>query len=654
VSIQRAPRPNDIRRLLIDLGSEPALAYANGRSLPDRRQFNWRWLLGTFLTGIAGTALMGGALFAAVDGQVQFAPSAPNPSPPYAQYEGVKETAQSATVSRKGDRLMPQEFEPVRRHLVQFAMTTHAGEKDIVRTVPFVRVFAPLALQRTSRTNDIPQFNPMRIFAEAGTPLHDEPQAISESDGEMSLVTKNFSDEHKAIANDDALDDESALKLVRQTVIMTAGTTTSGTISLPESERAVSVNNIGSTAENITAVPKNGENNDTPLGQDEKEIIVTRNDTLATLLVNAGASLQEARLIIEALSKNFKPGDLHEGQRLRYALSPAPTEANPDRKAILKASIVSGRSTLSTAALDENGHYMAISSAQNLEEGATVAQIERDNDEATPSSTPSLYVSLYETGLRYEMPVELIDELIKVYSYDFDFQRHVKGGDNFEVFYDAEEGAENNFNRGKILFASLTVGGTTKRFYRFKTDDDGIIDFYDENGNSAKKFLMRKPMNGGIFTSPFGFRHHPILGYSRMHTGVDWSAPVGTPIMAAGSGTIVKAGWQSGYGQRVEIQHANGYKTTYNHMSGFGSGVHEGAKIFQGQTVGYVGTTGLSTGSHLHYEVMVNGSFVDPLRIKVPRGRVLEGRTYADFERERDRIDAMMTKALESKQVASN
>jgi murein DD-endopeptidase MepM/ murein hydrolase activator NlpD len=297
---------------------------------------------------------------------------------------------------------------------------------------------------------------------------------------------------------------------------------------------------------------------------------------------------------------------------------------------------------------------MAISSAQNLEEGATVAQIERIDDETTPSSAPSLYVSLYETGLRYEMPAELIDELIKVYSYDFDFQHHVKTGDNFEVFYDAEEGVENSFNRGKILFASLTVGGTTKRFYRFKTDDDGIIDFYDENGNSAKKFLMRKPMNGGIFTSPFGFRHHPILGYSRMHTGVDWSAPVGTPIMAAGSGTIVKAGWQSGYGERVEIQHANGYKTTYNHMSGFGSGVREGAKIFQGQTVGYVGTTGLSTGAHLHYEVMVNGSFVDPLRIKVPRGRVLEGRTYADFERERDRIDAMMTKALESKQVASN
>ena len=542
----------------------------------------------------------------------------------------------------------------MRRYLVQIAMTTRVGERDIVRTVPFARVFAPLALNRTSLTNDIPSFNPMRIFAEAGTPLRDEPQALNENDGEMSLISYGFSDAGKPLSNNDRLDDDSVLKIVRQTVIMTAGAgSESGTISLPDFERAASAEDIGITAENITAISKNGADADMPLGEDEQEIAVTANDTLATLLVKAGASLQEARLIIGALSKNFKAGDLHAGQRLRYALSPAPTEANPDRKVIIKASIVSSRSVLAMAALDENGHYMAISSAQNLEEGATIAQIERGGDEIAPSNAPSLYVSLYETGLRYGMPIELIDELIKVYSYDFDFQRRVKTGDSFEIFYDADE-PDNAFNRGQILFAALTVDGTTKRFYRFKTEDDGIIDFYDENGNSAKKFLMRKPMNGGVFNSPFGFRHHPILGYSRMHAGVDWSAPIGTPIMASGSGTIVKVGWKSGYGQRVEIQHANGYKTTYNHMSGFGPGVREGAKIFQGQTIGYVGSTGLSTGAHLHYEVLVNGSFVDPMRIKVPRGCVLEGRPFADYERERDRINAMMRRALESPQLASN
>ncbi len=627
----------------IDLGKEPALVYANGRALPDKHQFNWRWLFGTFLTGIAGITLMGGALFAAVDGETRFA-VAPSSALSYGDDTG-------SLSSEKGDRFVPEESEPVRRYLVQIATTTRVGEKDIVRSIPFARVFAPLALARSSRTANLPDFNPMRVFAEASAPLHETPQAVNENDGDMSLLTRKFTDLDRPVSHDDSLSDEGIMKLVRQTVLMTADPNTSGTISLPDPKRAMSGEDIGITAENITAISKSADESDTPLGQDEKEILVNRNDTLATLLVNAGASLQDARAIIEALSKNFKPEDLHEGQRLRYALSPAPTEANPGRKIILKASIISGHSVLGTTALDENGNYMAIGGTQNLEESAPLAQVEPAADLGTaPSSAPSLYVSLYETALRYNIPRELIDELIKVYSYDFDFQRRVRPGDSFEVFYDAEEEQDRAFSRGDILYAALTVDGNTKRFYRFKTEDDSIIDFYDANGNSAKKFLMRKPMNGGVFTSPFGFRHHPILGYTRMHTGVDWSAPTGTPVMAAGVGTVVKAGWQSGYGQRIEVQHANGYKTAYNHLSAFGRGITEGARVYQGQVIGHVGTTGLSTGSHLHYEVLVNNSLVDPMRIKVPRGRVLEGRTYGDFARERERIETMMRKALESRQ----
>lgn len=647
---QRPHRPLPARRAAPDLGNKPALAYANGRALPDRHQFNWRWLFGTFLTGIAGTALMGGALLAAVDGETRFTVA------PYSfsQYASLSQETGGTAASRKADRFQPLDQEPVRRHLVQIAMTTRIGEKEIVRTVPFARVLAPLSLRRTSLTSDIPDFNPMRIFAEAGTPLREDAQPVNENDGDMSLVTKTFATANHPLSGNDRLSDDNVYKLVRQSVTLTAGTISTGTISdSHEEQRASTGDDIGITPENVTAVSKNDMIADEPLGKDDKESVVRRSDTLATLLVEAGASLQEARLIIEAISRNFRPADLHEGQRLRTTLSPAPTEANPNRMAIIRASIISGRSVLATAALDENGKYMAISGGANLEEGATVAEIERD-ESAAPSTAPTLYVSLYETGLRYQLPRELIDELIKVYSYDFDFQRRIRPGDNFEVFYAAEEELGKTPDRGDVLYAALTVGGTTKRYYRFKTEDDSLIDFYDENGNSAKKFLMRKPMTGGNFSSSFGFRRHPILGYSRMHTGVDWQAPVGSPIMAAGSGTILKAGWQSGYGQRVEIQHANGYKTTYNHMSGFGRGIGVGKQAYQGQVVGYVGTTGLSTGAHLHYEVLVNGSFVDPMRIKVPRGRVLEGRTFAGFERERERIEMMMRKAYENTRVASN
>ncbi|MDN3720905.1 M23 family metallopeptidase [Roseibium salinum] len=180
-----------------------------------------------------------------------------------------------------------------------------------------------------------------------------------------------------------------------------------------------------------------------------------------------------------------------------------------------------------------------------------------------------------------------------------------------------------------------------------------MTDFYDESGQSAKKFLIRKPLNGGKFRSGFGMRRHPIHGYTKMHRGVDWAAPRGTPIMAAGSATVEKAGWSSGYGRRVELRHTNGYTTTYNHMTGFANGIHEGARVSQGQVIGYVGSTGLSTGPHLHYEVLVNGRYMDPMRIKLPKGRTLDGEMRATFEAERYRIDTLLDRARKPSRIAA-
>ncbi|MGH6841280.1 MAG: M23 family metallopeptidase, partial [Methylocella sp.] len=175
----------------------------------------------------------------------------------------------------------------------------------------------------------------------------------------------------------------------------------------------------------------------------------------------------------------------------------------------------------------------------------------------------------------------------------------------------------------------------------------------DQDGRSTRKFLVRMPIVGGRLTSGFGIRYHPILGYYRPHTGVDWAAPAGTPIFAAGSGTITAAGWDSGYGRRIEVQHANGYITTYNHMSGFARGTKWGAHVRQGQVIGYLGQTGLATGPHLHYEIMVNGHFVDPMRVKLARTREFDGRMLANFRRERDRIDGLVLKAPNAPRVAT-
>jgi murein DD-endopeptidase MepM/ murein hydrolase activator NlpD len=269
---------------------------------------------------------------------------------------------------------------------------------------------------------------------------------------------------------------------------------------------------------------------------------------------------------------------------------------------------------------------------------------ETQNDDEDDGTGVRLYQSIYETALRQQLPRPVIESLIRIYSYDVDFQRKVAHGDNFDVLYAGEDENANGENKTDVLYAALTIGGETKKFYRFQSTDDSVVDYYDETGKSAKKFLVRKPVAEGILRSGFGVRNHPILGYSKMHTGIDWAAPMGTPIYASGNGVVDKVGWESGYGKYIRIRHTNGYETAYGHQTAFARGIEVGARVRQGQLIGYVGSTGLSTGAHLHYEILVNGRFVDPMRIKLPRGRVLDGPVLASFEQERDRLDNMVTR----------
>ena len=274
------------------------------------------------------------------------------------------------------------------------------------------------------------------------------------------------------------------------------------------------------------------------------------------------------------------------------------------------------------------------------------------NFDANATAGVSLYQSVYETALRNQVPRPIIDDIIRIYSFDVDFERKVQPGDSFEVLYAGTDQQPAPNARNDVLFASLTVGGESKRFYRFQSPDDGLVDYYDETGKSAKKFLVRKPVLTGIMRSGFGLRRHPMLGYTKMHTGVDWAAPTGTPIYAAGNGVIEKDGWESGYGKYIRIRHTNGYETAYGHMTAYARGIHEDEHVRQGQVIGFVGSTGLSTGAHLHFEILVNGRFVDPMRIKLPRGRELHGPTLAAFEQERDRLDSIM--ARKPARVAAN
>jgi murein DD-endopeptidase MepM/ murein hydrolase activator NlpD len=222
-----------------------------------------------------------------------------------------------------------------------------------------------------------------------------------------------------------------------------------------------------------------------------------------------------------------------------------------------------------------------------------------------------------------------------------------------EVFFGLDHSDRGDHSAPEILYAAIEQNGLKRKYYRYKTRDDGEVGYYDDTGKSAKKFLMRKPMSTGKFRSRFGMRRHPILRYRKMHSGVDWSAPRGTPIMAAGDGVIREAKWRSGYGKWISIRHANGYETGYAHQTRFARGIRVGQRVRQGQVIGYVGSTGLSTGPHLHYEVLVNNRAVNPMRIRLPRGRVLKADAQTEFEKERDRTEALIERARNSHLIAS-
>ena len=390
--------------------------------------------------------------------------------------------------------------------------------------------------------------------------------------------------------------------------------------------------------ENITLLPKTAAQTTGGNANGEKTIAVKKGESVASILRDLGSQPDDIKAITNLLGARGRDGGVKEGQKLRVLMAAGVGAQAPQP---IRVIIASDTSVEAVVALADTGKYVPVD-VKNID--TEVASAGEDNADENDTAGVRLYQSVYETALRNQIPRPIIDDLIRIYSYDVDFQRKVQPGDSFEVLYAGEDENPAPESRNEVLFASLTVGGEVKKFYRFQSPDDGLVDYYDENGKSAKKFLVRKPVADGIMRSPFGLRRHPILGYTKMHTGVDWAAPTGTPIYASGNGTVEKAGWESGYGKFVLIQHTNGYETAYGHMSAFARGIDEGKRVRQGQVIGFVGSTGLSTGSHVHYEIRVNGRFVDPMRIKLPRGRELEGPMLANFEQERERLDGIMSR----------
>jgi murein DD-endopeptidase MepM/ murein hydrolase activator NlpD len=531
-----------------------------------------------------------------------------------------------------------------------------------MRVRPFIRISGNLSMTTSDLSAKIPPFNAQRMLADVGDTAPaaaDNPNAAdaAEPDAAVSFVTKDLAPilPKAKLAAVVALD-EVLMRVrdasnwrgnnggVRYAALASATADAGGSQPMAyAAEGAVADPYAGFETrvvpENVTLLPKTKDQvtGGNPTG--ERVHPVKKGDTVTSILRDQGATPEEAKSIAATLGPRGRDGGLKEGEKLRILMAPGGPE--PGQRLQPYRVIVANESSVeAVAALSDLGKYVAV----DVQSMNTTAETADNTDDVEDDGTGvRLYQSIYETALRNKVPPTVIEDMVRIYSYDVDFQRKVQPGDSFDVFFAGEDEGSTITEKTEVLFASLTVGGETKKYYRFQTPDDSVVDYYDETGKSAKKFLVRKPVNNAIMRSGFGSRRHPILGYVKMHTGVDWATPYGTPIFASGNGVVEVASWEGGYGNYVKLKHNNGYETAYAHMSAFAKGLEPGKRVRQGQVIGFVGSTGQSTGSHVHYEILVNGRFVDPMRIKLPRGRSLEGPMMAGFEKERDRLDTMMS-----------
>lgn len=666
--------------LAIDLGHEPPLL-ADGGDVLDRRKLSLRWLSGTVLTGMTSVFLMGGALIVALEGRYSFA------APTRDTFEvsgGPGGGGADNGQVRKGDRLRTAPEPAANRQVLHLPTVTRDGDRDLVRVQPFVRVDASLRARRTAAMDRIPAFNPAQVM---GSEDAMEPKSgaatpqfyAAKVEGEFTLKTRDMPADSTLYDPDITMSSDEVARLVReQAAQLTAGKTQLAAPAAPvidpnrfalgfSADAGMSNPAITTALENVSSFAKTGDaapaeqkpgarRDDEPdgggSGLEEKLVTVSARDTFKALLRDQNATDKEAADIIAAFRKahNFK--GLEPQSRLRVGL--ARIDDSGDKPKPVRVSIYSEKGQhLGTVALADDGSYVAAIEPDAAEMTLAAAEEPVQEADARIEGAPSLYESLYATALENQIPRKLIGNLIQIYSFDLDFNASARPGDSFQAFYGLED--ENDPNSAKeILYTSVNVRGQQKRYFRFRAPDDGSVDYYDEQGKSAKKFLIRKPMDGGEMRSGFGYRRHPIYRYVRMHTGVDWAAPTGTPIFASGNGVIEKLGWHAGYGRYIRLQHANGYESAYAHMSGWARGLNEGDRVRQGQLIGYVGSTGASTGPHLHYEVLINEVHVDPMRVRLPRGRELSGRILAEFQQERARIEELVLRPAGNRLAQAN
>ena len=635
-------------KIIRSIGEQPPIL-EEGRRTPDRREVSLRWLSGTFLTGLTSSILMGVALFAAVEGRELLTIPAEASAMSRTTPDGKDDSIASV---QKGGRLIAAAIaaKPSDRSVMDVPTVVIEGERQVVRKRPFAHVKMALAANYPN-DEDYPAFDPLNIVAEGDKAVPAAPSPVfygSDVESEVSLKVTDFptSSSSYPLAAPMSLDD------VEENVrtngsLLTSDNAQVATLSYVDPQRFASdtdtIDMIGRISakvveENTTVTTPTAITDKTPEYADD--IIPVRTAaSLTSVMVGAGYAKAQSHDIEDYVSTVLQKRDLSEGDVVRIGVVQEGEKAR-----IVRVSIYAHAIHQLTVAVDDKGKFVTGTEPPAL---SAIASAFDDNpiQVADNQNLPRVYDGIYRAALSYGMSKDMTARVIKLLSSNVDFQARLKPTDSLEAFYSVEDETGEATSESELLYLHAKFGDTDTRLYRFQDPTDMSVDYYDQDGKSLKQFLLRNPLPGGVFRSGFGMRRHPILGYMRMHTGVDWAAPRGTPIIAAGDGVVIKSGWdKGGYGNQTLIQHPNGYVTSYNHQSAIAKDVVAGARVRQGQIIGWVGTTGESTGPHLHYEVIVNGNRVDPQRIRLPGGKSLKGDELAKFEQERKRIDDLLNK----------
>ena len=356
---------------------------------------------------------------------------------------------------------------------------------------------------------------------------------------------------------------------------------------------------------------------------EEVSYIIKKNDTIEKILKNYNIKNKDIKNISTKLKKK-KLSNIYSGRKLSLILKKLENNSNTVINLIYP---VSNTNSIEIRKIQDN-FIVKENILQLYKKEVVVRNIIKNN--------------LYNSAIDVGAEPNIIVEFARIFGFEVDFQRDIRKGDWFEILYETfEDDNEKVRDTGKIIYASMYVNGEEINLYNFKYDNDE--EHYNIKGKSITKSLMKTPINGARLSSSFGLRKHPILGYTKMHKGTDFAARSGTPIMASGSGTVTRARWCGGGGNCIKIKHNSTYETIYAHMKNFAKGIKEGRKVKQGQIIGYVGSTGMSTGPHLHYEVVVNGKKVNSQRLKLPSGKTLKGAAREKFELERIKIDLRLS-----------